>query len=115
MKRVKKRKVRKRNVVTFMAEFIKKGDFAGLITLRNCNGFPFEDCERYYNAIDRLKPDIVYFIKYTDEWYDYQLVYRFFYGERLISFEEFQKELVEYVFHPNRIRRFGGIEYLDEI
>jgi len=70
---------------------------------------------RYLPAVDRLKPDIVYFIKYTDEWYDYQLVYRFFYGEKLISFDEFQKELVEYVFHPDRIRRFGGIEYLDEI
>ena len=70
---------------------------------------------RFLPAIDRLKPEIVYFKKYTDEWYDYQLVYRFFYGEKLMSFEEFQKELVEYVFHPDRIRRFGGIEYLDEI
>ena len=46
-----------------MAEFIKRGDFAGLITLKNCNGFEFEECERYYNAIDTLGPDAWEFIK----------------------------------------------------
>jgi hypothetical protein len=49
--------------------------------------------------------------------------YRFFYGSLSIRnlFKEFQKELIEYVFHPSRIQRFsvtyqlGELGYLDTI
>jgi hypothetical protein len=73
--------------------------------------------QKYLPAIDTSEPDIVTFHIYTTPSSVDQLVFRFFYGDKITRslFEVFQKELVEYVFHPKRIQRFGGIEYLDEI
>jgi len=62
-----------------------------------------------YNSSE---PSIVYFFKFTK--FDEGSYYRFLYGCPAIKnlFEHLQKELVEYVFHPSRIK---CIERLDEI
>lgn len=62
-------------------------------------------------------PDIVYFEKWSGVYNMEHSYYRFFYGDPAIRklFHEFQRELVEYVFYPKRIERFGGLEYLDQI
>jgi hypothetical protein len=66
--------------------------------------------------IDQSKPENVIFERYTCELTRDERVFRFFYGDKSkILFEEFQKELVEYVFHPKRVQRFGGWEYLEQI
>jgi hypothetical protein len=62
-------------------------------------------------------PEVVYFQKSTGAYNNDLCYYRFFYGSPSIKnlFDDLQKELVEYVFHPKRITRLGGFEYLDEI
>ena len=71
---------------------------------------------KYLPATNESKPDNVIFKKYTDELTKDERVFRFFYGDNSkILFEVFQKELVEYVFHPKRVQRFGGWEYLEQI
>jgi len=44
-------------------------------------------------------------------------MYVFLIGEKsnTFCFEDLKKELIEYVFHPKRIERFGGMEYVDII
>ena len=72
---------------------------------------------RYLPFIDQSKPNIVIFHKYTDRLLEDERVFRFFYGDNYTRsmFEQFQKELVEYVFHPKRVERFGGWKYLEQI
>ncbi len=62
--------------------------------------------------------EIVYFdtpfnddILFTRNWYNYRIDYKLIRSQNETLF----KELVEYVFHPRRVERFGGWEYLDQI
>ena len=67
-------------------------------------------------VIDQSKPNTVFFERYTYRLLEDERLIRFFYGDNSkILFEVFQKELVEYVFHPKRVQRFGGWEYLEQI
>lgn len=74
---------------------------------------------KYFPEIDQSNPAVVFFKEYSDPLLENELVFRFFYGESSIRsmFEvfQFQKELAEYVFHPKRVERFGGWEYLEKI
>ena len=48
---------------------------------------------------------------FTKNWYNYRIDYSLLRSQNETLF----KELVEYVFHPKRVERFGGWEYLDQI
>ena len=89
-----------------------------------------DDIEEYWhsengsflsNLIDvDNEPDVVYFFKvdlfnprtnYKINYYTFKIDY----DDIKRNNEKLHKELVEYVFHPTRILRMGGIDYLDLI
>jgi hypothetical protein len=64
------------------------------------------------------EPEIVYFLKVNDfftiqrnNFYIFKIDYQVIKQQNSAFF----KELVEYVFHPQRIKRLGGMEYLSMI